>query len=218
MVPCQMIHHLYICVVHSHVRMAPSPFRACPVVNTQWYDCPFSFNLCRVTKYCRSSIRIWICLNHHGIWICLKSQVPYYRGERITFDVAPSRLDFRVEHNSLKLEVRLMIISSITVWLVNWWRISINLWGVWGSCVQEKHTTQNYNWAYQHGRKETFMLKHKISIGQLQQQQCEKPAICHSQRLVLLVVGNAVDHTFSFLSVFLPNVFCSQFSEWWASQ
>ncbi|XP_017337862.1 nodal modulator 1 [Ictalurus punctatus] len=30
--------------------------------------------------------------------------VPYYRGERITFDVAPSRLDFRVEHNSLKLE------------------------------------------------------------------------------------------------------------------
>ncbi|KAF4080021.1 hypothetical protein AMELA_G00165660 [Ameiurus melas] len=30
--------------------------------------------------------------------------VPYYRGERITFDVAPSRLDFRVEHNTLKLE------------------------------------------------------------------------------------------------------------------
>ncbi|XP_041958584.1 LOW QUALITY PROTEIN: nodal modulator 1 [Alosa sapidissima] len=30
--------------------------------------------------------------------------VPYYRGERITFDVAPSRMDFRVEHNSLKLE------------------------------------------------------------------------------------------------------------------
>ncbi|XP_062854165.1 BOS complex subunit NOMO1 [Trichomycterus rosablanca] len=30
--------------------------------------------------------------------------VPYYRGERITFDVAPSRLDFQVEHNSLKLE------------------------------------------------------------------------------------------------------------------
>ncbi|XP_030637275.1 nodal modulator 1 [Chanos chanos] len=30
--------------------------------------------------------------------------VPYYRGERITFDVAPSRLDFRVEHRSLKLE------------------------------------------------------------------------------------------------------------------
>ncbi|XP_007258520.3 nodal modulator 1 [Astyanax mexicanus] len=30
--------------------------------------------------------------------------VPYYRGERITFDVAPSRLDFRVEHNSMRLE------------------------------------------------------------------------------------------------------------------
>ncbi|KAI1896060.1 hypothetical protein AGOR_G00090910 [Albula goreensis] len=30
--------------------------------------------------------------------------VPFYRGERITFDVAPSRMEFRVEHNSLKLE------------------------------------------------------------------------------------------------------------------
>ncbi|CAB1344572.1 unnamed protein product [Coregonus sp. 'balchen'] len=30
--------------------------------------------------------------------------IPFYRGERITFDVAPSRMDFRVEHNSLKLE------------------------------------------------------------------------------------------------------------------
>ncbi|ROL41813.1 Nodal modulator 1 [Anabarilius grahami] len=30
--------------------------------------------------------------------------VPYYRGERITFDVAPSRMDFKVEHNSLMLE------------------------------------------------------------------------------------------------------------------
>ncbi|KAG7268727.1 hypothetical protein CRUP_012871 [Coryphaenoides rupestris] len=30
--------------------------------------------------------------------------VPFYRGERITFDVAPSRMNFRVEHNSLKLE------------------------------------------------------------------------------------------------------------------
>lgn len=36
---------------------------------------------------------------------CGVSQVPYYRGERITFDVAPSRMDFKVEHNSLKLEV-----------------------------------------------------------------------------------------------------------------
>lgn len=33
-------------------------------------------------------------------------QVPFYRGERITFDVAPSRMDFKVEHNSLKLEVK----------------------------------------------------------------------------------------------------------------
>ncbi|KAM9305783.1 BOS complex subunit NOMO3-like [Gastrophryne carolinensis] len=32
------------------------------------------------------------------------SVVPFYRGERITFDVAPSRLDFTVEHDSLKLE------------------------------------------------------------------------------------------------------------------
>ncbi|XP_044289374.1 nodal modulator 1-like isoform X2 [Varanus komodoensis] len=30
--------------------------------------------------------------------------VPFYRGERITFDVAPSRLDFIVEHDSLKIE------------------------------------------------------------------------------------------------------------------
>lgn len=30
--------------------------------------------------------------------------VPFYRGERITFDVAPSQLDFMVEHDSLKIE------------------------------------------------------------------------------------------------------------------
>lgn len=30
--------------------------------------------------------------------------VPFYRGERITFDVAPARLDFTVEHDSLKIE------------------------------------------------------------------------------------------------------------------
>ncbi|XP_048407987.1 BOS complex subunit NOMO1 [Stegostoma tigrinum] len=30
--------------------------------------------------------------------------VPFYRGERITFDVAPSRLDFSVAHNSLRIE------------------------------------------------------------------------------------------------------------------
>uniref|UniRef100_A0AAY4ATN9 Nodal modulator 1 n=1 Tax=Denticeps clupeoides TaxID=299321 RepID=A0AAY4ATN9_9TELE len=29
--------------------------------------------------------------------------IPYYRGERITFDVAPSRMDFKVEHRSVKL-------------------------------------------------------------------------------------------------------------------
>lgn len=32
------------------------------------------------------------------------SVIPFYRGERITFDVAPSRMDFTVEHDSLKLE------------------------------------------------------------------------------------------------------------------
>lgn len=32
-------------------------------------------------------------------------QVPFYRGERITFDVAPSRMNFKVEHSSLTLEV-----------------------------------------------------------------------------------------------------------------
>uniref|UniRef100_A0A8C5QXB5 Nodal modulator 1 n=1 Tax=Leptobrachium leishanense TaxID=445787 RepID=A0A8C5QXB5_9ANUR len=32
------------------------------------------------------------------------SVIPFYRGERITFDVAPSRLEFIVEHDSLKLE------------------------------------------------------------------------------------------------------------------
>ncbi|XP_011805690.1 PREDICTED: nodal modulator 2-like, partial [Colobus angolensis palliatus] len=31
--------------------------------------------------------------------------IPFYRGERITFDVAPSRLDFTVEHDSLKIEL-----------------------------------------------------------------------------------------------------------------
>ncbi|CAL8358775.1 unnamed protein product [Boreogadus saida] len=30
--------------------------------------------------------------------------IPFYRGERITFDVAPSRMNFKVEHNSLQLE------------------------------------------------------------------------------------------------------------------
>ncbi|XP_057699826.1 BOS complex subunit NOMO1 [Corythoichthys intestinalis] len=30
--------------------------------------------------------------------------VPFYRGERITFDVSPSRMSFKVEHNSLTLE------------------------------------------------------------------------------------------------------------------
>ncbi|XP_061844241.1 BOS complex subunit NOMO1 [Nerophis lumbriciformis] len=30
--------------------------------------------------------------------------VPFYRGERITFDVAPSRMNFKVEHSSLTLE------------------------------------------------------------------------------------------------------------------
>ncbi|KAM8842505.1 BOS complex subunit NOMO1 [Synchiropus picturatus] len=30
--------------------------------------------------------------------------VPFYRGERITFDVAPAKLDFKVEHNSLNLQ------------------------------------------------------------------------------------------------------------------
>uniref|UniRef100_A0A665SYN0 Nodal modulator 1-like n=1 Tax=Echeneis naucrates TaxID=173247 RepID=A0A665SYN0_ECHNA len=34
----------------------------------------------------------------------VKREVPFYRGERITFDVAPSRMNFIVEHNSLKLE------------------------------------------------------------------------------------------------------------------
>ncbi|XP_026543937.1 nodal modulator 3-like [Notechis scutatus] len=30
--------------------------------------------------------------------------IPFYRGERITFDVAPSKLEFVVEHDSLKIE------------------------------------------------------------------------------------------------------------------
>ena len=43
-------------------------------------------------------------------------QVPFYRGERITFDVAPSRMNFKVEHNSLKLEVKSQIMSvSLTM-------------------------------------------------------------------------------------------------------
>lgn len=39
-------------------------------------------------------------------------QIPFYRGERITFDVAPSRLDFFVEHDSLQIEVRHLEKSS----------------------------------------------------------------------------------------------------------
>ncbi len=38
--------------------------------------------------------------------------MPFYRGERITFDVAPSRMNFKVEHNSLKLEVKSHNLSS----------------------------------------------------------------------------------------------------------
>uniref|UniRef100_A0A4X1VNN6 Nodal modulator 1 n=1 Tax=Sus scrofa TaxID=9823 RepID=A0A4X1VNN6_PIG len=34
----------------------------------------------------------------------VSKEIPFYRGERITFDVAPSRLDFTVEHDSLKIE------------------------------------------------------------------------------------------------------------------
>lgn len=42
-------------------------------------------------------------------------QVPFYRGERITFDVAPSRMNFKVEHNSLKLEVKFHSYCSFPV-------------------------------------------------------------------------------------------------------
>uniref|UniRef100_A0A8D1UNS8 Nodal modulator 1 n=1 Tax=Sus scrofa TaxID=9823 RepID=A0A8D1UNS8_PIG len=34
----------------------------------------------------------------------VSKEIPFYRGERITFDVAPSRLGFTVEHDSLKIE------------------------------------------------------------------------------------------------------------------
>uniref|UniRef100_A0ABI7XGI1 Prealbumin-like fold domain-containing protein n=1 Tax=Felis catus TaxID=9685 RepID=A0ABI7XGI1_FELCA len=34
----------------------------------------------------------------------VSKEIPFYRGERITFDVAPSRRDFTVEHDSLKIE------------------------------------------------------------------------------------------------------------------
>uniref|UniRef100_A0A8C0VKQ5 Nodal modulator 1 n=1 Tax=Cyanistes caeruleus TaxID=156563 RepID=A0A8C0VKQ5_CYACU len=34
----------------------------------------------------------------------VSKEIPFYRGERITFDVAPSRLDFHVEHDSLQIE------------------------------------------------------------------------------------------------------------------
>lgn len=44
-------------------------------------------------------------LERNANMVLVSCQVPYYRGERITFDVAPSRMDFKVEHNSLKLEV-----------------------------------------------------------------------------------------------------------------
>uniref|UniRef100_A0A8C7ZI33 Nodal modulator n=1 Tax=Oryzias sinensis TaxID=183150 RepID=A0A8C7ZI33_9TELE len=42
----------------------------------------------------------------HIFFFQLSLQVPFYRGERITFDVAPSRMNFKVEHSSLKLEVK----------------------------------------------------------------------------------------------------------------
>lgn len=43
--------------------------------------------------------------------------MPFYRGERITFDVAPSRLDFTVEHDSLRIEVRLHSALEAGVWV-----------------------------------------------------------------------------------------------------
>lgn len=42
--------------------------------------------------------------------------MPFYRGERITFDVAPSRLDFTVEHDSLRLEVKLRSALEAGIW------------------------------------------------------------------------------------------------------
>ena len=53
-------------------------------------------------------------------------QVPFYRGERITFDVAPSRMNFKVEHNSLKLEVKEPFVSSI-------FDLPLTPWGAFGS-------------------------------------------------------------------------------------
>lgn len=59
------------------------------------------------------AIRTWKMVkeNHSVITVseskpCVFFQIPFYRGERITFDVAPSRLDFIVEHDSLQIEVR----------------------------------------------------------------------------------------------------------------
>uniref|UniRef100_A0A3Q1BCL6 Prealbumin-like fold domain-containing protein n=1 Tax=Amphiprion ocellaris TaxID=80972 RepID=A0A3Q1BCL6_AMPOC len=46
--------------------------------------------------------------------------VPFYRGERITFDVAPSRMNFKVEHNSLKLEPMFRVMGfSVTGRVLN---------------------------------------------------------------------------------------------------
>ncbi|CAN2390507.1 carbohydrate binding, partial [Pristimantis euphronides] len=46
--------------------------------------------------------------------------IPFYREERITFDVAPSRLDFTVEHDSLKLEPEFHIMGfSVTGRVLN---------------------------------------------------------------------------------------------------
>uniref|UniRef100_A0A8C8RUX9 Nodal modulator 1 n=1 Tax=Pelusios castaneus TaxID=367368 RepID=A0A8C8RUX9_9SAUR len=46
--------------------------------------------------------------------------IPFYRGERITFDVAPSRLDFSVEHDSLKIEPVFHVMGfSVTGRLLN---------------------------------------------------------------------------------------------------
>uniref|UniRef100_A0AAQ5XU85 Prealbumin-like fold domain-containing protein n=1 Tax=Amphiprion ocellaris TaxID=80972 RepID=A0AAQ5XU85_AMPOC len=50
----------------------------------------------------------------------VKREVPFYRGERITFDVAPSRMNFKVEHNSLKLEPMFRVMGfSVTGRVLN---------------------------------------------------------------------------------------------------
>lgn len=100
--------------------MGPSPSPHWPAASTLW-SVVFQRNVSSFLQGlqpCKNhpDQAILAFLSHHLVhfWAPSLIQVPFYRGERITFDVAPSRMDFRVEHTSLKLEVKSL--TSCWIW------------------------------------------------------------------------------------------------------